>query len=142
MGEVMQKSSESITLTQAQWEQMLADVERRAPEEACGLIAGRGREVQTVLPMTNALHSTVRYRLEPKEQLQAFQWIESQGWELVGIYHSHPKGPASPSPIDVAEAYYPEVLYLIWYREGKQWNCRAFSIRDGKVSEIPIIVVK
>lgn len=142
MGIVGQEPQKAIVLTQAQWEQMLADVDRRAPEEACGLIAGKESKVQAVLPMTNTLHSTVRYRLEPQEQLQAFQWLESQGWDLLGIYHSHPKGPDFPSPIDVAEAYYPEALYLIWFRRSGQWNCRAFSIQDREVSEVPIIVVK
>jgi proteasome lid subunit RPN8/RPN11 len=70
---------------------MSADVESRAPQEACGLLAGKGDITLEVIPITNELHSTVRFRMDPIEQLRAFQLIDDQGLELVGIYHSHPK---------------------------------------------------
>jgi proteasome lid subunit RPN8/RPN11 len=129
-------------MSRAQWLQMLDDVIQRAPQEACGLIAGKNGQVLAVLPMTNILHSPVRYRLHPQEQLQAFQWIEAQGWELLGIYHSHPRGPDVPSPIDVNEAFYPEAVYLIWSVQKGQWKCRAFSIQGGKIIEVAISVLE
>jgi proteasome lid subunit RPN8/RPN11 len=134
------KYPEAIHLTAGQWEQMQADVERRAPEEACGLLSGRGDRVQAVIPMTNALNSPVRFRLNPQEQIQVFQHIEQNGWELIGIYHSHPQGPATPSRTDVMEAYYPEAVNLIWSRQAGDWICRGFSIRDGQVREVSISI--
>jgi proteasome lid subunit RPN8/RPN11 len=47
--------------------------------------------------------------------------MEAQGLEMVGIYHSHPHGPDSPSPTDIAEAYYPDAVYLIWFRQDGEW---------------------
>ncbi|HZD56017.1 MAG TPA: M67 family metallopeptidase [Anaerolineales bacterium] len=117
---------------------MQADVSRRAPEEACGLVAGRDNTGVEVIPVTNALHSPVRYRMDPNEQLEAFNRIEELGLEIVAIYHSHPSGPSYPSPTDVGEAFYPEAVYLIWFGSTHGWDCRGFLIREAEVEEIRI----
>lgn len=127
-----------LWLTQAHWIQLCAEAERHAPEEACGLLAGQGERVLAVIPVTNELHSQVRYRMEPAEQLRAFLEIDRRGWELIGIYHSHPLGPDEPSQTDIAEAFYPESVYLIISGQVSGWVFRGFFIQDGQVSEIPI----
>jgi [CysO sulfur-carrier protein]-S-L-cysteine hydrolase len=132
-----------IMISREDLEKMRLDVESKTPEEACGLLAGifetdRCR-VMEVIPTVNALHSPFRYRLDPKEQLDVFSHIESQGLDLIGIYHSHPSGPAWPSNTDVAEAYYPEVVYLIWSRSTIEWECRGFTIRDGEIEKVSIV---
>lgn len=121
---------------------MLAHVDRHLPEEACGLLAGESRDeiyrTHTVIPTTNVLHSPVRYRIGPQEQLAAFNQIDEMESQLVGIFHSHPMGPDVPSLTDIAEAYYPEVVYLIWSRRTGEWRCRGFTIQDGEVGEVRV----
>jgi len=116
------------------------------PEEACGLLAGTinrdSYKTVCVIPTTNILHSPVGYRLDPQEQLDAFNQMEGRGWELVGIYHSHPKGPEEPSPTDITEAYYPEAVYLIWCGRTGDWTCRGFLIQKEMVQEISVMVKK
>jgi proteasome lid subunit RPN8/RPN11 len=135
---------------------MLADARACDPFEACGLIAGRasglprgGSEAVQVISVTNVLHSRVRFRMDPVQQLKAFNQIEEQGLELLAIYHSHPDGPATPSATDVSEAAYPGVVHLIWSKSGErltepvaeQWNCRGFLIAGGRVSEVAIRIL-
>ena len=117
---------------------MLIDVQRRAPQEACGLIAGVQYTCLAVFPISNDLQSPVRFRMAPQEQLEAFERIDENNWVLLGIYHSHPSGPAHPSPTDIAEAAYPEAVNLIWFPAEVGWQCRGFIIRDQQVNEIPI----
>ena len=117
---------------------MLADVEQRKPQEACGLIAGIENRCLAVFPISNALHSPVRFRMEPGEQLETFMRIDENDWELLAIYHSHPTGPSHPSPTDITEAAYPEAVNLIWSPKDTTWQCRGFIIRDQVVYEIPI----
>lgn len=124
-----------LRLKEVHWEQMHSHAAELAPQEACGLIAGRSNLGMKVYPLTNALHSPTRFRLDPREQLQAFFDIETRGWQLLAVYHSHPNGPAIPSTIDVREAYYPQIYNLIWSRIQENWICRAFHIQDGTVSE-------
>jgi len=132
---------------------MLADVRACDPVEACGLIAGRASQAVHVIPVTNVLQSRVRFRMDPLEQLNAFNQIEERGLELLAIYHSHPDGPATPSVTDVTEAAYPGVVHLIWSKSGERldealgepltelWNCRGFLIAGGRVSEVPILIL-
>jgi proteasome lid subunit RPN8/RPN11 len=133
---------QELQLSLAMWESMQAQAELHAPEEICGLLAGTIEaplyRAQSIIPTTNALHSPVRYRIDPLEQLKAFELIEELGLELVGIYHSHPHGPDVPSPTDVSESYYPETVYLIWSRRTGQWNCRGFLIQDGNLAEVTL----
>jgi proteasome lid subunit RPN8/RPN11 len=134
--------SHTLYLSQANLQRMELDVAQRAPEEACGLLSGQIEEgcyrVTAVIPTTNELHSPVRYRIDPHEQIAAFNLIDAQGLELVGIYHSHPAGPPAPSPTDIAEAFYPEAVYLIWSAPAGDWHCKAFLIQDGQV--IPVMI--
>jgi len=127
-----------LHLRHEHWESMLREAERLAPQEACGLGAGRDGYLQVVLPVNNELHSPTRYRMDPVEQLMAFQWIDENGLDLVAIYHSHPEGPGEPSETDRSEAYYPESVYLILSRQGDSWGCRGFTLQEGRFGEIPV----
>jgi proteasome lid subunit RPN8/RPN11 len=120
--------------------EMQDQVQRHAPEEACGLLAGTliGEKFQAraVLPVENLLHSPVRFRMEPHAQLEALSWIDAHGYTLAGIYHSHPNGPPHPSPTDLAEAFYPAAAYLIWYPENHLWSCRAYRLSASSYEEV------
>ncbi len=124
------------------WEQMLEDVMSRQPEEACGLVAGLERRARQVYPVTNALHSPVRFRMAPEEQVRIFLSLEALGLDLLAIYHSHPAGPDRPSPTDLAEAAYPEAVHLIWSPQAGEWACRGYLVRDGKYQEIPVLIIE
>jgi proteasome lid subunit RPN8/RPN11 len=115
-------------------------VSSQAPLEACGLLAGKGDSVESVLEVRNADESPVRFRMEPKEQYQAFEWIDAKGLELVGIFHSHPSGPETASPTDITEAAY-EVVHLIWSRTRRNWSARAFWIEGGRATEVELQVL-
>ena len=134
-------AAEALRIPTSVWEQMRDDVAGHIPEEACGILVGRGREVLEIYPITNQLHSPVRYLMEPHEQLRAFQLIEAQGWELLAIYHSHPRGPERPSPTDIAEAYYPEAVYLIWSHSKAVWRCRGFRIEGELVHPVELQIM-
>ena len=79
--------------------------------------------------------------MDPNEQLQAFIHIDETGVELLAIYHSHPSGPNHPSPTDLAEAYYPEAVYLIWFPIRTGWECRGYIIQEGAFHELPVLLV-
>jgi proteasome lid subunit RPN8/RPN11 len=125
-------------LAKEHWEQMAADVGRRAPEEACGLVAGQGQRSIAVYPVENSLHSPVRFWMDPGQQVKFYFELLGKGWELAAIYHSHPDGPPGPSPTDIAEAAYPEAVSLIWSRQGQAWICLGFQIWEGQVSTVKL----
>jgi proteasome lid subunit RPN8/RPN11 len=119
---------------------MRAHVEAHAPLEACGLLAGRERCVQAVLPVANRLQSATRFMMDPAGQLRAFEWIDDQGMELLGIFHSHPDGPEGPSATDIAEAAY-DVVQVIWSLPRGAWGPRAYRLENGQVHEVELELI-
>jgi proteasome lid subunit RPN8/RPN11 len=109
---------------------------REFPNECCGVIAAADGAPVKVFPMTNADASPVTYRLDGKEQLQVFDEIDEQGWELWAIYHSHTHSEAYPSETDVRLAFYPEARYvLVSLADREDPVIRSFRIVDGEVTE-------
>ena len=117
---------------------MQAHVESCLPLEACGLLAGKGEIVQQVLTVANQAKSPVRFRMDPFEQVQALERIESSGLDLLGIFHSHPSGPETASPTDIAEAAY-AVVHVIWSRQTGTWNARGFWFESGQASDVELV---
>ena len=126
-------------------EGMVAHSFRGRPNEACGLLGGTGDRVRMLLPMTNAAASPVRYALDPKEQLGAYRRLENEGLELAGVFHSHTRTEAYPSPTDVRLAS-EDVPYVIVSLAEEAPVIRAFRIskvywtdETGDIEELPVI---
>jgi [CysO sulfur-carrier protein]-S-L-cysteine hydrolase len=106
------------------------------PEEACGLIAGDvDGAIRMVYPLTNAQRSTIAFTIEPVEHFRALQHADRNGWELIGVFHSHPTSGAYPSPTDIAQAAEPNWLYIVIGLRAEP-ELRVFRIRSGRVAEI------
>jgi proteasome lid subunit RPN8/RPN11 len=128
-------------MARTDYEAMLAHVRAHWPEEAGGLLAGEGEAVRQVYRVENIRHSPVEYELHPETQVRAMMDMEARGWDLLAIFHSHPHGPPHPSVTDVAQAYYPEAVYLIFAPETNgEWQMRGFRIEAGKVSDVDVVV--
>ncbi len=128
-------------MSQEHWQEMLQHVDNHLPLEACGLLAGRQDRVTKVIRVRNQAQSPVRFVMDPNEQLQAFDWIESSGLDLLGIFHSHPAGPETASATDIAEAAY-EVIHIIWSRMEGHWQARGFWIEAGQASEVSLRIIE
>lgn len=131
---------QALGLSKEQLQGMIAHAALHAPLEACGLLAGRDAKVEKILCVQNQAQSPVRYVMDPIEQLHAFEWIDSNGMDLLGIFHSHPTGPETVSPTDIAEAAY-AVVYIILARVDGEWRARAFWIENGGFHEVSLQVL-
>jgi proteasome lid subunit RPN8/RPN11 len=130
-----------IELDRGFYQGIVDQASREFPNEACGLIAAKEGVPVKVYAMKNADASPVTYRLEPKEQLQVFNDIDEQGWELWAIYHSHTHSEAYPSETDRRQAFYPEARYLILSLENQEDPVlRGFRIVSGEVTEEEVSV--
>lgn len=129
-----------LVLSQTNFRRIVGHARAEAPNEACGLLAGREGYVTHVLPAINvAENPLVGYLMDPHDQIRHFQAIEEQGLDLLGIYHSHPVSPAYPSPTDLSMAYYPEAAYvIISLMRSDNPVLRAFRMVDGQVSEVTV----
>jgi [CysO sulfur-carrier protein]-S-L-cysteine hydrolase len=121
------------------------------PDEACGILAGKDNSVEKIYCMTNAKPGPAYYEMDAEEQFRVMKNIRESGSEMVGMFHSHPSGPAYPSNVDVEKAYwpgsqlpnYPDAVYIIVSLMNRaQPIIKGFSIEEGKVSEVPLSVVE
>src|SRR5690242_19435277 len=131
---------QQIMISRARYQEMRDYVEQQAPLEACSLLAGKNDHVEKVLLIRTQAQSPTRFVMEPYEQLRAFDWIESNDLELLGIFHSHPTGPEVPSPTDIGEAAY-EVVQLIWSRNQDHWKIRGFWIENGAWTDVALQII-
>jgi len=130
-----------LILTKKHVQEITDYLSTHAPLEACGLLAGKKDRVKKVFFVQNQAQSPVRFVMDPYEQLNAFDWIDSNGLELLGIFHSHPAGPETVSPTDIAEAAY-DVVHLIGSQMNATWKLRGFWIAEGRTTEIPLQIVE
>ena len=125
-------------------DEMVAHCLDGRPHEACGLLAANGGDIVKVFLMTNVAASPVRYALDPKEQFAVYQALDDNGWELGGVYHSHTRTEAYPSPTDVRMAS-EDVPYLIVSLASEVPDIKAFRIlkerwdsEEGEIVEVPV----
>jgi proteasome lid subunit RPN8/RPN11 len=117
------------------------------PNEACGLVAGRDGVVEKVYRMMNVRAGPASYEMDPQEQFRVMKEIREAGGSLLGIYHSHPGGPAYPSITDVEKAYWPGTLFpnfpeavyvIVSLRDRQRPVVKGYAIGDGRVREVRI----
>jgi proteasome lid subunit RPN8/RPN11 len=120
---------------------MLAHARREPLVECCGLLAGRDGVITAIFPATNALASSTAYEIAPRELFELFRTLRERGLTHLGQYHSHLSSDNVPSPTDIEQAAYPDRAYFIVSLRADAANpVRAFSICDGLVRELEIIV--
>ena len=117
------------------------------PYESCGLIAGPASSdggavtVERFYPCRNAAESAKVYTLDPLDHLRAERDAEDQGWEIVGVVHSHTHSEPYPSPTDIAQAPDPGWQYVIVSLKRESPEIRSYRIVGPTVTEQPITIL-
>ncbi len=107
---------------------LLAEAARAAPLECCGLLLGRGDRVLEARAAANVAADPARhFEIDPAALFAAHRAARSGSLELVGYYHSHPRGHPVPSATDCAHASGDERIWAIiaggevtFWRDGPQ----------------------
>jgi proteasome lid subunit RPN8/RPN11 len=125
--------------------QLLKHARRQPHRECCGMLAGQDGVITQAFPAKNVAADPVRnYEIAPKEIVRLMREFRERRLEFLGVYHSHPNWMEAnePSPKDIALAYYSEAIYFIVSpRPYAISPVRAFSIQDGRVTELEIQVL-
>jgi [CysO sulfur-carrier protein]-S-L-cysteine hydrolase len=119
---------------------MLAHARATPDHETCGLLAGANSVITHFYPTANASPTPrTSYEIAPRDLFRIMRELRAANLELLAIYHSHPTSENSPSPTDVATAYYPETTYIIVSpRPGAANPVRGFFIHSGRFTELRI----
>ncbi|MGI8429768.1 MAG: Mov34/MPN/PAD-1 family protein [Solirubrobacteraceae bacterium] len=122
------------------YDEMIAHARAQAPNECCGMVAARGDQAIEVHRATNAAASPLRYEIDGAEQFRIQMQIEDADLDLGAIYHSHTRSAPYPSQTDINLAFYPDTLCVIVGLANGDPEVRAFTIRDGQVTDAELIV--
>lgn len=93
--------------------------EEAYPEEGCGVLLGFRRDGRNVVSHMypaeneNRTDRNRRYLITPDTYRSADAYADEHGWDVVGVYHSHPDHPAEPSETDLERATFPGFSYVI-----------------------------
>lgn len=117
-----------IVLEPGQLKQISDLAEAAYPRECCGLLvgtiddhAGPEEKHEGTARVTRVERSDNlapddrddRFEIDPRVRLRLQKELRSSGETLIGVYHSHPDGPAQPSDTDLENAWEPELIWLI-----------------------------
>lgn len=117
---------------------MIEHAAQGRPEEVVGVLAGeydegRSRVERRYRAENAATRPRVRYEIAPEEELGVLEAIDDDGLDVVGFYHSHPRGPLEPSAVDAELAAWPGYSYVIVSLESEaevgswRWDGEAFD---------------
>jgi proteasome lid subunit RPN8/RPN11 len=125
--------------------QLLKHARLHPHRECCGILAGKDGLITQAFPAKNIAADPIRnYLIAPNEIVRLRGELRKRRLDFLGTYHSHPywMDTNEPSPKDIALAYQPDAIYLIVTpRPYATTPVRAFSIRDGRATELEIQVL-
>jgi proteasome lid subunit RPN8/RPN11 len=138
---VVMPLQDTLAISSETLKQIIDHAYAEFPYEVCGLMGGHENIVEVAIPVANAsLTPHTAFELERQAMVDEIVALQRANLEVVAIYHSHPNGPAEPSERDVAEATWPDAVYVIvGLVDIEAPDVRAWMLRDGTVELIEIV---
>jgi proteasome lid subunit RPN8/RPN11 len=121
-------------------DRLLAEAAGVAPEECCGILLGSDGSITEVRAAANVAHDPRRrFEIDPQALVDAHRAARRGGPQVVGYYHSHPRGPAEPSATDCAQAAHDGRIWAIigesavtfWRDEEAGFVPLSYTVEDG-----------
>lgn len=126
----------------------IREVARAAyPEECCGLMIGhREGDLLVIDEIAESVNLSASprdsFEIDLRLRLTLQKALRGTGRDIVGHYHSHPDAPAAPSERDRAQAWEPDMIWLIaGVTEGKVGDLAAFRLDEAASRFDPVAIV-
>ena len=116
------------------------EAERVFPVEACAILFGNLTENEAIVEKVeitqNRLRSSTRFEVDPSTVARSIVEEEKEGFEFVGLFHSHPAS-AFPSEIDRKfMRLWGEAIWLILSSTENKLD--AFQLVDDELKQVAI----
>nr|WP_235532789.1 M67 family metallopeptidase [Sphingomonas sp. Leaf412] len=110
-------------------------------DEVCGLLLGRGDRVMEVRACANvAADPARRFEIDPAALIAAHRAARGGGPRVIGHYHSHPSGDATPSPRDAADAVPDGSVWIVVAGDAlTAWRATADGALHGRFVAIDVM---
>lgn len=133
-----------LVLSQAHLDELLSHATQIPHLECCGYLLGLVKNqdnlLQSIIPMQNA-HPTPRthFAFSPLDQLKVAQSIRNTNLQIIGIYHSHPSSPPTPSEEDKRFAFFTnQSFFIISLQNGITFASYRINANEVKKEKIMI----
>ena len=104
----------TVTISSEVLTAVAAAVAAEPDTEVCGLLFGSDTAIEASSPCRNVADDrAIAFELDPQVLIEAHRASRAGGPSVIGHYHSHPRGPAVPSPTDAAHADAQRQFWLI-----------------------------
>lgn len=124
-----------LTVSKELVNQINAHLEEAYPEEGAGFLLGEDGEVKDILPLSNSREDQARhnrYLITAEDYLKAELKADELGLGLIGVFHSHPDCPNTPSEYD-REWAQPFFSYIITrVDEGRAVSHRSWRLMEDR----------
>jgi proteasome lid subunit RPN8/RPN11 len=102
-----------------------------------GFLLGSGRRA---IHPARSVGRAGAVRIDDRQHIEVRRWLRrlAPPLEIVGVYHSHPNGPARPSAADRAEAHYPDWVFAIVSLERGREDIGLFEIVRGRARRLRV----
>ena len=129
---------------------IIDEAETSAPKECCGLLIGRdweedeqndGQVITRIAPSLNVTkgEAETSFEIDPKLRFDLMREIKETNKRIIGVYHSHPNNSSQPSKRDLAQAWEPDLTWLIVSVIDKQavlTSAHSLNIENNQFQEI------
>lgn len=132
----------TISIPRTLANKILSHAQQNPTTEACGLVSAHQGQPDRVYPVQNVANDPQHlFEMDPAILIHSIKNMRDQGDELFAIYHSHPDAPARPSATDLAQASYPDSLYLIVSLNTKGvLEMRGFYLREQQIEDVDLVI--
>ena len=118
---------------------MVSHAQEASPQECCGLLLGRDREITEAIRTNNVADDPLRHFLiDPCEHFAVIRDARARALDVVGAYHSHPRSAPVPSATDLAEAFSNFLVLIVGLGSGPP-EIGAFELIRGNFVPVPLV---
>ena len=126
---------QKIILSKLQKKILLEHTLKEEPNESCAILYGEKIEEENIVKeiwlTENIDSSPTEFTLSPEQTWEMDQKRKELNLEIIGIFHSHPKGEAYPSNTDKKFMENNPYVWIIY--SGINKNFRAFVLESDSV---------
>lgn len=115
---------------------------RGSDEEICGLLLGVEGRIERIVPCANVAADRSRFfEIDPATLIAAHRAARNDGPTVIGHYHSHPSGGATPSVRDAADATPDGAIWIITDgRTLSAWRAMHDGAVHGRFDPVQLIL--
>jgi proteasome lid subunit RPN8/RPN11 len=112
----------AVEISRPMLDRLRAAAQASPEAEICGLLFGRCNAIERAEPAANvAARPHDSFEIDPAVVIEAYRRERAGGARVIGHYHSHPGGSASPSVRDAAAAEPGRYWLILGAGEARLW---------------------